>query len=65
MVCCFSVDGAVVADANTTQDQGVSKMIAERKVKLKHGTIKRFVKNGIEFEDGTFLPADVVVCATG
>jgi putative flavoprotein involved in K+ transport len=40
-------------------------MVADGKVKLKHGTIKRFVKKGIEFEDGTFLPADVIVCATG
>jgi NADH dehydrogenase FAD-containing subunit len=40
-------------------------MIIERKIKLKHGTISRITKTGLEFEDGSTIPADVIVFATG
>ncbi|AMD19049.1 HBR148Wp [Eremothecium sinecaudum] len=48
-------------------DVGCSPLIVEKKVKLKHGVgIKRFLKTGVEFTDGTKLEGlDVVVLATG
>ncbi|KAF8875878.1 hypothetical protein CPB84DRAFT_439009 [Gymnopilus junonius] len=42
------------------------KLIAEGKIKLKSdSTIASFTETGIKFENGTELPADVVVFATG
>ncbi|KAG6810447.1 hypothetical protein H0H92_011820 [Tricholoma furcatifolium] len=47
-------------------DTGASQLIADGKIKLKNGTlIERFTETGIKFEDGSELPADVVVFATG
>jgi cation diffusion facilitator CzcD-associated flavoprotein CzcO len=47
-------------------DVGCSSLIAEGKVKVKQGSgIKRFTESGVEFDDGEFLEADVVVLATG
>lgn len=47
-------------------DVGSSQLIIDGKVKLKSGVpIQEFVEDGIKFEDGTFVPADVVVVATG
>ncbi|SCV03145.1 LAMI_0H05820g1_1 [Lachancea mirantina] len=48
-------------------DVGCSKLIAERKVKVKQGQgIKRFLPTGVEFTDGSKLEGlDVVVLATG
>ncbi|PPQ97225.1 hypothetical protein CVT26_000750 [Gymnopilus dilepis] len=47
-------------------DTGASKLIAERKIKLKSDSaISSFTENTIKFENGTELPADVVVFATG
>ncbi len=47
-------------------DVGASQLIADGKIKLKSDSyMKKFTENGILFEDGTGLPADVVVFATG
>lgn len=41
-------------------------MIIDGKIKLKNDSqIEKFTKTGIKFENGTELPADVVVFATG
>ena len=47
-------------------DIGCSQLIIDGKVKLKNDSqISHFSKNSIVFEDGSELPADVVICATG
>ncbi|PPQ85677.1 hypothetical protein CVT25_002128 [Psilocybe cyanescens] len=47
-------------------DTGGSKLIAEGKIKLKTDSkISSFTETGIKFENGTELPADVVIFATG
>lgn len=47
-------------------DVGASQMIIDGKIKLKNDSaIERLTKTGIKFQDGSELPADVIVCATG
>jgi hypothetical protein len=47
-------------------DTGGSQLIADGKIKLKSGPqIERFTEHAIVFDDGSELPADVVVFATG
>jgi len=47
-------------------DVGTSARIVSGEIKVKSGDrIKRFVENGLEFESGDILDADVVVFATG
>ncbi|KAF5392789.1 hypothetical protein D9757_000854 [Collybiopsis confluens] len=47
-------------------DTGASQMIIDGKIKLKNDTLfTSFTPNGIQFEDGSELSADVVVFATG
>ena len=47
-------------------DVGVSKKIAEGKIKVKSGVaLKGLAETGLEFADGSTLDADVVVVATG
>ena len=47
-------------------DVGTSARIANGEIKVKSGDkIRRFVENGLEFESGEVLDADVVVLATG
>ncbi|PSS35578.1 hypothetical protein PHLCEN_2v1455 [Hermanssonia centrifuga] len=47
-------------------DVGASQMIIDGKIKLKSGSpIKNFTETGLEAEDGSNLPADVVLFATG
>ncbi|KZT40144.1 FAD/NAD(P)-binding domain-containing protein [Sistotremastrum suecicum HHB10207 ss-3] len=47
-------------------DVGASRLIADKKIKLKNDTqIKKFTKTGVEFENGSTLDADIVVFATG
>ncbi|PFH47509.1 hypothetical protein AMATHDRAFT_151910 [Amanita thiersii Skay4041] len=47
-------------------DVGASQLIADGKIKLKNDSqIKEFTETGILFGDGSELPADVVVFATG
>jgi putative flavoprotein involved in K+ transport len=45
-------------------DVGASELVADGKIKLKHGQAERFTPNGIVV-DGEEIPADVVVFATG
>ncbi|KAJ7178918.1 hypothetical protein C8R46DRAFT_1071884 [Mycena filopes] len=47
-------------------DVGTSQMIIDGKIKLKNDSlIERFTPTGLRFENGSELPADVVVFATG
>lgn len=48
------------------EDVGASQLIIDGKIKLKNDSLmERFTKTGIKFEDGSELPADVVIFATG
>ncbi|KAJ6458695.1 hypothetical protein DFH09DRAFT_1199203 [Mycena vulgaris] len=45
---------------------GASDLIISGKIKLKNSSpIRKFSPDGLEFEDGSILPADVVIFATG
>ncbi|MEN3793488.1 NAD(P)/FAD-dependent oxidoreductase [Fulvimarina sp. MAC3] len=46
-------------------DIGAAQLIIDGKVKLASGQVKEFTETGIKLEDGTELPADLVVFATG
>lgn len=47
-------------------DNGAGQLIIDGKIKIKNdSTIKQFKEHEIEFEDGSILPADVVIFATG
>jgi putative flavoprotein involved in K+ transport len=47
-------------------DVGASDMIADGRIALKSGVeVARLTEDGVEMADGTFLPADVVIYATG
>lgn len=50
----------------SSADVGTSQLIADGRIKLKHGSaISRFSSDGLYFEDGTHLDAEVVIFATG
>ena len=47
-------------------DVGASELVADGKIKLHAGSdVKEIVKDGVLLKDGTLLPADVIVYATG
>ena len=46
-------------------DVGASQLIIDGKIKLAHGNVKEIVPDGVLLDDGTHLPADVIVYATG
>lgn len=46
-------------------DVGASQLIIDGKIKLAHGKVKEITETGVMLEDGTHLPADVIVYATG
>lgn len=46
-------------------DVGASDLVADGKIKLAHGQVKRLTEDSVVLDDGTELPADVVVYATG
>jgi putative flavoprotein involved in K+ transport len=47
-------------------DVGASELVADGRIKLKSGvSVKEFSETGVTFGDGTSLPADLVVYATG
>ncbi|MEZ4709938.1 MAG: NAD(P)/FAD-dependent oxidoreductase [Caldilineaceae bacterium] len=46
-------------------DVGASELIINGSVKLKTGQVERISENGVIMEDGTELPADLIVYATG
>ncbi len=46
-------------------DVGASELVADGKVKLKTGAVERITETGVRMTDGTELPADLIVYATG
>lgn len=46
-------------------DIGASQLIIDGKIKLKSGQVSEITDNSVRFDDGTELPADVIVYATG
>ncbi len=46
-------------------DVGASQLIIDGKIKLKRGQVAEVVEDGVVLSDGTHLPADVIVYATG
>jgi putative flavoprotein involved in K+ transport len=46
-------------------DVGASELIASGDIKLVNGQVKELTENAVVLEDGTEIPADVVVYATG
>jgi putative flavoprotein involved in K+ transport len=46
-------------------DVGASELIANGEIKLAHGEIDAITADGVKLANGTFLPADVIVYATG
>ena len=49
-----------------TADHGASQAIVEGKIKVKNDSvISEFVEEGIKFEDGSVLTADIIILATG
>ncbi|KZT56590.1 FAD/NAD(P)-binding domain-containing protein [Calocera cornea HHB12733] len=47
-------------------DVGCSQLISDKKINIKQGAgVSRFLPDGIEFQDGTRLTADIVILATG
>jgi putative flavoprotein involved in K+ transport len=46
-------------------DIGASQLIIDGLVKIAHGDVKEIVADGVVLEDGTKLPADLIVYATG
>ncbi len=46
-------------------DVGACEMVADGRIKLAHGQVERLTEDSVVLTDGTELPADVVVYATG
>jgi putative flavoprotein involved in K+ transport len=46
-------------------DVGASDLVADGKIKLQNGTVDHLTEGAVVMEDGTELPADLVVYATG
>jgi putative flavoprotein involved in K+ transport len=46
-------------------DVGASQLIIDGKIKLAHGNVAEITEDAVVLEDGTRLPADVIVYATG
>jgi len=46
-------------------DVGAAELVCDGKVKLAHGNVDHLTKDSVVLEDGTELPADLVVYATG
>jgi putative flavoprotein involved in K+ transport len=46
-------------------DVGASQLVIDGKIKLKAGQVERLTETGVVLSDGTELPADLVVYATG
>ncbi len=46
-------------------DIGASQLIIDGKIKLKRGNVREITENAVILEDGTELPADLIVYATG
>lgn len=60
------VESTRTAVLNACIDVGACQLIIDGKIKLKNDSqIAHFTKNGLKFEDGSEIEADVVLCATG
>ncbi len=46
-------------------DVGASQLIIDGKIKLAHGQVTDVVEDGLKLDDGTHVPADLIVYATG
>jgi putative flavoprotein involved in K+ transport len=46
-------------------DVGAAELVADGKIKLAHGQVDHLTRDAVVLEDGTELPADLVVYATG
>lgn len=46
-------------------DVGASELVADGKIKLAHGQVTEVLPGGVKLEDGTELPAEAIVFATG
>ncbi len=46
-------------------DVGASELVADGSIKLAHGQVTEMTETGVKLEDGTEIPADLVVFATG
>jgi len=46
-------------------DVGASELVANGSIKLKNGAIERVTESGLAMQDGSELPADLIVWATG
>ena len=46
-------------------DVGASQLVADGKIKLKSGDVDHLEKDGVVLKDGTKLPADLILYATG
>ncbi len=46
-------------------DVGAAELVADGRVKLAHGQVDHLTEDAVVLEDGTLLPADLVVYATG
>jgi putative flavoprotein involved in K+ transport len=46
-------------------DVGACDLVADGEIKLAHGNVREITENSVILEDGTELPADVIVYATG
>jgi putative flavoprotein involved in K+ transport len=46
-------------------DVGASQMIIDGRIKLRHGSVEAMAERSVTLSDGTTLPADLVVFATG
>ncbi|MGN6243044.1 MAG: NAD(P)-binding domain-containing protein [Motilibacteraceae bacterium] len=46
-------------------DVGASELVADGEIKLAHGAVRELTEDAVVLEDGTELPADLVVYATG
>ena len=46
-------------------DVGASQLIIDGKIKLAHGQVKEITEDAVVLENGTVLPADVIIYATG
>ena len=46
-------------------DVGAAELIADGSIKLAHGQVERLAEDSVVLADGTVLPADLVVYATG
>jgi hypothetical protein len=44
---------------------GSAALIIAGKIKIKHGEITQFEADGLRMKDSSFVPADIIVLATG